>query len=227
VMWASLLAVAFARRLGAPLEAPAEAIDLFSWLPANEVFAVCDQTMDYALAATREGESPVDSLEMTCLKHLAEAKKRIDADVDAMKVMDECEAFSKWAAASDPDTACVQLAEAHAKSVGDGDMETYSPEHPELVVRFCKGVKALALTVAVCEDHPALEVPTHPPPPPALGNEDSRWSGHSQIGNATFGSTEPQTLPDCELGNELDCNYAHDALSGTGTLSPPGHIANF
>merc|ERR1719235_270644 len=111
------------------LRAPAE--DLLPSLPAHEVFTVCSRTLVDAVEATATGQSAEKSSEMTCLKHLADAKRRVDADADAGDVMDECAKFAAWSGASpDPDVLCVELSEAHAADrtgaeAAGASLETY------------------------------------------------------------------------------------------------------
>jgi hypothetical protein len=186
------------------LRVPTE--DLFPWLPAHEVFTVCSRTLVDAVEATATGQSAEKSTEMTCLKHLADAKRRVDADVDAGDVMDECAKFAAWSGAGpDPDALCVELSEAHAGDQGgSADLETYKPSNDQgLAARFCKGAEELGIRVSSCE------TPAHDATSEAHADYvgDPRWSG--RVSGDPWGKAALHTAPNCTLG-EHDCNYIHD-----------------
>jgi hypothetical protein len=143
---------------------------------------------------------------MTCLKHLADAKRRVDADVDAMTVMDECAKFAAWAGATpDPDVLCVQLAETHAGDQGEKtDLDMYKPSNDQgLAARFCRGAQELGLTLASCQ------TPSHDATAEAHADYvgDPRWSG--RVSGDPWGSAALHTAPNCTLGAH-DCDYIHD-----------------
>jgi hypothetical protein len=195
--------VGFPAALALVLRVPTE--DLFPWLPADEVFTVCSRTLVDAVESTAEGQSAEKSTEMTCLNHLSDAKRRVNADVDAMAVMDECKKFSGWAGATpDPDVLCVQLSEAHAGDKSAG-LETYKPSNDQgLSTRFCRGAHELGMTIASCET-PAHEATEEAHSDYYTG--DPRWSG--RVSGDPWGKAALHTAPNCTLGDH-DCDYIHD-----------------
>merc|ERR1719316_1659791 len=96
---------------------------------------------------------------MTCLKHLADAKKRVNADKDAMAIMDECDAFGEWAGAEpDPNRMCVELSQAHAADEALKD-------------KFCAGCADLGVDMPSCSNTTTTTTST------TEAGDDPRWSG--------------------------------------------------